>query len=206
LVGLKNSLRKAILLRIQIDNDVSGSITSVTKEFLSDYDTSPRSYWIPKDVNGEPTTSEVIKTKAEAIQLAVETSDYIERFHGKDGFAHYATTPSSMGVLPDNVKISTDKVFQSYVKDTITKSIKKNSKWILNNKGTGIVLNFDGTKGFIPIQNSKGEKIEFLFVDDPSQIGSQTIESTEYNEPGTGRPLTIISPYDFGDSEVDLDQ
>ena len=206
LVGLKNSLRKAILLRIQRDNDVSGSITSVTKEFLSDYDTSPRSYWIPKDVNGEPTTSEVIKTKAEAIQLAVETSDYIERFHGKDGFAHYATTPSSMGVLPDNVKISTDKVFQSYVKDTITKSIKKNSKWILNNKGTGIVLNFDGTKGFIPIQNAKGEKIEFLFVDDPSQIGSQTIESTEYNEPGTGRPLTIISPYDFGDSEVDLDQ
>ena len=84
------------------------------------------------------------------------------------------------------------------------KSIKKNSKWLLNDKGTGLILYFEGTKGDLPIINKNGDKIEFLFVDDPSQIGKQKIKSTDYLEPLTGLPLDVV-PMELSETEMMID-
>jgi hypothetical protein len=205
LVAIKSNLRKAVLLRIQKGDSTSSAIKSVTTEFLADYNTREKTFWVPKDVNGEEVTPDLVYNKAELIKLAVENTDYLERFHGEDGFAHYATTDGSLGTLPDFAAVSTPKVFNAYVKDTMIKSIKKNSKWLLNDKGTGLILYFEGTKGDLPIINNNGDKIEFLFVDDPSQIGKQKIYSTEYLEPLTGLPLEVVSPMEFSETEMTID-
>ena len=205
LVAIKSNLRKAVLLRIQKGDSTSSAIKSVTTEFLADYNTREKTFWVPKDVNGEEVTPDLVYNKAELIKIAVENTDYLERFHGKDGFAHYATTDGSLGTLPDFAAVSTPKVFNAYVKDTMIKSIKKNSKWLLNDKGTGLILYFEGTKGDLPIINKNGDKIEFLFVDDPSQIGKQKIYSTEYLEPLTGLPLEVVSPLAFSETEMMID-
>ena len=204
LVAIKSNLRKAVLLRIQKGDSTSSAIKSVTTEFLADYNTREKTFWVPKDVNGEEVTPDLVYNKAELIKLAVENTDYLERFHGEDGFAHYATTDGSLGTLPDFAAVSTPKVFNAYVKDTMIKSIKKNSKWLLNDKGTGLILYFEGTKGDLPIINSNGDKIEFLFVDDPSQIGKQKIKSTDYLEPLTGLPLDVV-PMELSETEMMID-
>ena len=204
LVAIKSNLRKAVLLRIQKGDSTSSAIKSVTTEFLADYNTREKTFWVPKDVNGEEVTPDLVYNKAELIKLAVENTDYLERFHGEDGFAHYATTDGSLGTLPDFAAVSTPKVFNAYVKDTMIKSIKKNSKWLLNDKGTGLILYFEGTKGDLPIINNNGDKVEFLFVDDPSQIGKQKIKSTDYLEPLTGLPLDVV-PMELSETEMMID-
>ena len=205
LVEMKSNLRKAVLLRIQEGASTSDAIKSVTNEFLADYNIREKTFWVPKDVNGETVSQDLVYNKAELIKLAVESSDYLERFHGEDGFAHYATTEGALSTLPDEIKVSTDKVFNNYVKNTMIKSIKKNSKWLLNNKGTGLILYFEGTKGDMPIINSNGDKIEFLFVDDPSQIGKQKIKSTEYIEPLTEFPLMVVDTMGFSETNIDIE-
>ena len=205
MVDMKASIRKAVLLRVVNGTSTSTAIKNVTEEFLADYSTKEKTFWVPKDVNGEGVSQDIVYNKAELLKLHIENTDYLERFHGEDGFAHYATTDGSLSTLPDFVAVSTPKVFNTYVKDTMIKSIKKNSKWLLNDKGTGLILYFEGTKGDLPIINKNGDKIEFLFVDDPSQIGKQKIYSTEYLEPLTGLPLEVVSPMEFSETEMTID-
>ena len=57
----------------------------------------------------------------------------------------------------------------------------------------------------MPIINSNGDKIEFLFVDDPSQIGKQKIKSTEYIEPLTEFPLMVVDTMDFSETNIDIE-
>ena len=163
------------------------------QQFLEDYDTSQTTYLIPNNVNGVDVSKEAVINKADRVLLSVEKSDYLKRFMGDD-FTHYATTLSSAESLPDEIKVSDDKTFNAYVKNRMTDSIKKHSKWLLNGTSTGIVLYVELAGGkIIPIQNSKGEKIEFFFTPQKDQDPSIR-NSIELVEPGTQKNLIDFDP------------
>ena len=177
--GLQETLYKAVLIRTSKTGDLDNSIKSVTQEFLRDYVISDnKTFFIPRDVNGTSVSVGAVKIKAEAIQLAVEQGNYLDRFHNND-YKHYAT-------MADENDLS-DEV----VKNNIKKSIQKHSKWLLNDTSTGIVLYFDSANGVMPVVNSEGKKIEFLFL------------NSEFIEPETNAELPVLPDQNFGLNEYD---
>lgn len=188
--AVEDTLYRAALIRIDRGDGVNDAANSVSKEFLSDYHIDPgKTYFIPVDVNGKRVNVGVVQTKAEAIELAVQDGDYLDRFMEKD-YTHYADDR--------DLELLSKKDINIKMKSTI----KRNTVWLLNNKSTGLVLYFKTNDGPIPIANSKGQKIEFYFTD---QVGQdKNIFSTEYIEPGTGLPLTVIEPYDVFGGEQEL--
>jgi hypothetical protein len=198
LLSLQKTLYSAALNRVVNSNfkiTPTQAVESVTKEFKADYDTSPRTFFIPKDVNGIPVNIPAVKDKADALLFSVEKSDYLERFHGEDGFGHYGTLVGFQNALPENIKLSTKETFDSFVKEKMVNSMKKHSKWLLNNDSTGIILYVDLANGTIPIVNAKGEKIEFFFADMPNK--NKNIKSTDMVEPVTGVPINIFNTQNY---------
>jgi len=193
ILSLRDTLYKAALHEINKGENYDTATGNAVKQFLEDYDTSQRTYLIPNNVNGVDVSKEAVINKADRILLSVEESDYLKRFMGDD-FTHYATTLSSAESLPDEIKVSDDKTFNAYVKNRMTDSIKKHSKWLLNGSSTGIVLYVELAGGkIIPIQNSKGEKIEFFFTSQKDQDPSIK-NSIELVEPGTQKNLIDFDP------------
>ena len=193
LLSLQKTLYSAALNRVVSSNfkiTPTQAVDSVTKEFKADYDTSPRTFFIPKDVNGIPVNIPAVKDKADTLLFSVEKSDYAERFHGKDGFAHYATLVGFQNALPENIKLSTKETFDAYVKNLMVNAMRKHSKWLLNKDSTGIILYVDLNNGTIPIVNNNGEKIEFYFADIPNK--NPKIKSIDSIEPGTGLPIRLL--------------
>jgi hypothetical protein len=198
LLSLQKTLYSAALNRVVNSNfkiTPTQAVDSVTKEFKADYDTSPRTFFIPKDVNGVPVNIPAVKDKADALLFSVEKSDYAERFHGTDGFGHYAELIGFQNVLPENIKLSTKETFDSFVKEKMINAMKKHSKWLLNNDSTGIILYVDLNNGTIPIVNKKGEKIEFFFANMPNK--NPKIKSTDMVEPVTGVPINIFNTQNY---------
>jgi hypothetical protein len=193
LLSLQKTLYSAALNRVVNSNfkiSPSQAVDSVTKEFKNDYDTTPRTYFIPKDINGVPVNIPAVKNKADALLFSIEKSDYAERFHGKDGFSHYGTLAGFQNVLPENIKLSTKETFDAFVKEKMINSMRKHSKWLLNNDSTGIILYMDLANGTIPIVNAKGEKIEFFFADISNK--NPKIKSIDMVEPVTGVPISVF--------------
>ena len=187
--AVEDTLYRAALIRIDRGDGVNDAANSVSTEFLSDYHIDPgKTYFIPVDVNGKRVSMGVVQTKAEAIELAVQDGDYLDRFMEKD-YTHYADEKDLELLSKKDINIK------------MKSAIKRNTVWLLNNKSTGLVLYFKTADGPIPIANSKGQKIEFYFTD---QVGQdKNIFSTEYIEPGTGLPLTVVEPYDvFGGEQA----
>ena len=206
ILDIRNTLYKAALHEINVSGlSVDKAATKVTDQFLSDYTTSPETYFIPVDVNGTPTNKEAIIDKADRIKLAVETTDYIDRFFSDGNFTHYAKSGISLKSLPDEIRLSTDEVFNSYVKDKMKTAMKKHSKWLLNSSSTGITLYVETATGTIPIINSKGEKIEFFFTK-PKDQDPSIKNSIESFEPGTGNKLIEFeepSVSDYGENIIE---
>jgi hypothetical protein len=194
LLSLQKTLYSAALNRVVNSNfkiTPSQAVDTVTKEFKADYDTSPRTFFIPKDVNGVPVNIPAVKDKADALLFSVEKSDYAERFHGTDGFGHYGTLVGFQNVLPENIKLSTKETYDAFVKEKMINAMKKHSKWLLNSDSTGIILYVDLANGTIPIVNAKGEKIEFFFANMPNK--NPKIKSTDMVEPVTGVPINVFN-------------
>jgi hypothetical protein len=217
LLSLETTLYNAALNKVVTQGmSTSNAVQEVTDAFLADYDTTQRTYFIPKDINGVPVVVEDVKDKADALLLSIETEDYAERFHGKDGFSHYATLAGFQNALPDNIKISTPEIYNAYVKDAMLNAIKKNPKWLLNSDSTGIVLYVDLANGTIPIVNKNGEKIEFLFTKPISRTGGEFIDyffdekmrklqGTEFIEPGTGLKITLFNNQDLRETTYNIE-
>jgi hypothetical protein len=216
LLSLETTLYNAALNKVVTQGmSTSNAVQEVTDAFKADYDTTQRTYFIPKDINGVPVVVEDVKDKADALLLSIEKDDYAERFHGKDGFAHYATLAGFQNALPDNIKISTPEVYNSYVKEKMLNAMKKNPKWLLNSDSTGIVLHVDLANGTIPIVNASGEKIEFLFAKPISRTGGEFIDyffdekmrklqGTEFIEPGTGLKITLFNNQDLRETTYNI--
>jgi hypothetical protein len=198
LLSLQKTLYSAALNRVVNSNfkiTPSQAVDTVTKEFKADYDTSPRTFFIPKDVNGVPVNIPAVKDKADALLFSVEKSDYAERFHGTDGFGHYGTLVGFQNALPENIKLSTKETYDAFVKEKMINAMKKHSKWLLNSDSTGIILYVDLANGTIPIVNAKGEKIEFFFTNMPNK--NPKIKSTDMVEPVTGVPINIFNTQNY---------
>jgi hypothetical protein len=184
LLSLEKTFYDAALNRV-VNNKISTSkaVEQVTDAFKADYDTTPGTYFIPKDVNGVAVNNADVKDFADTLLFSIEKSDYAERFHGKDGFAHYGTLSGFQKALPENIKLSTKETFDAYAKEKMINAMRKHSKWLLNKDSTGIVLHVELNNGTIPIVNADGKKIEFLFANMPVN------ERNERIEPGTGLPI-----------------
>jgi hypothetical protein len=196
LLSMEKTFYNAVLNKV-VNNKITpaNAVKEVTDQFLADYDLTQKTYFIPKDIGGIPVNKEAVKDKADAILLSLEKSNYLENFHGKDGFGHYGTLAGFQNALPENIKMSTKETFDSYVKEKMISSMKKHSKWLLNSDSTGIVMYVDLANGSIPITNAKGEKIEFLFADIPNK--NPKIKSIDMVEPGTGKPLLLFQDSDL---------
>lgn len=173
---LQDTLYRAVLVRIDRGDDYNDAIKSVTKEFLSDYTIAPsKTFFVPADINGKRVSQIQVFTKTEAIELEIENkeSGYLDEFMGKDGYAHYASNTEVKGLSGSDIKLR------------IKSAIQNDSKFLLNDTSTGVVLHFtwyDGT--MVPVVNANGEKIEFSFLD------------TKYVFPGTNKEMTLVEDYD----------
>jgi len=207
LLSFEDTLYNAALNRVVNSNfktNRTSAVKAVTDEWKADYDTTQRTYFIPKDVNGIPVSIPGVKDKADAILLAVENTDYLEQMHGKDGFSHYAEISGFQNSLPENLKLSTKETFDTYVKGKMISSMKKQSKWLLNRDSTGIVLHVELANATIPIINKNGEKIECLFADIPNK--NPNIKSTDMVLPVTGYALPPLfqDPNDFKETNYNI--
>jgi len=173
---LQDTLYRAVLVRIERGDDYNDAINSVTKEFLSDYTIAPsKTFFVPADINGKRVSQIQVFTKTEAIELAVEDKQgtYLDEFMGKDGYAHYASNTEVKGLSGSDIKMR------------IKSAMQNDSKFLLNDTSTGVVLHFtwyDGT--MVPVVNAKGEKVEFSFLD------------TKYVFPGTNKEMVLVEDYD----------
>ena len=197
--SIQDTIYKSALFRIQNkrmspDDAVSLSVNEFIKDY---YIPSSQTYFIPADVNGVTTNRMLIEDKAEAILLEVEKGDYLDRFHGKDGYMHYA---KFAGV---------ENLTEEKVKDRIKSTIKNHSKWLLNADSTGIILYADYANGTYPVINANNQKIEFFFVDTDNNKG---ILSTELKFPATKDNIELIDyadpygAYEYEEITVDENQ
>ena len=157
-----------------ISEAVSNAVTSFTKDYFIAPD---KTFMIPADVGGKFVNQPIIYDKSQALKLMVETGDYLTRFHGEDGYMHYAALSGIENLSEEDVK------------KKIEFTIKNHSKWLMNGDGTGIVLNAEFTNGTYPIVNANGDKIEFFFTDTPNDKG---IFSIELKAPVTGEDIDLI--------------
>ena len=197
--SIQDTIYKSALFRMQnkkipMDEAISSAVNEFTKDY---YIPSSQTYFIPADVNGDETNRMIIEDKAEAILLEVEKGDYLDSFHGKDGYMHYA---KFAGI---------ENLSEEKVKDRIKSTIQNNSKWLLNSDSTGIILNTEYANGTYPIVNANGQKIEFFFVDTDNNKG---ILSTELKFPVTGNDIELIDyadpygAYEYEETVIDENQ
>ena len=188
ILSIQASVYKSALQRVKNGEGVSEAVDNAVNSFTKDYFIAPgQTFMIPVDVGGDYVNQTIAYDKSQAIKLMVETTDYITRFHGEDGYMHYAALAGVENLTKDQVKTRMEFTIKNY------------SKWLMNGDGTGIVLNSEFTNGTYPIVNANGDKIEFFFVDTPNDKG---IYSIELKAPVTGEDIDLIPYSDVGSFEL----
>jgi len=181
--NIEDTIYKAALYRMKYKQmDMSEAVTSASKEFLRDYRIpASETYMIPIDINGKRTNPILLEQKLEAVLLHIETTDYIDKFMGEDGYMHFA---EFAGV---------ENLTEEQVRNRVLSTIKNNST-ILNNKDlTGAIVYADFANGKYPIVNAKGDKIEIYFTPTENNKG---IMSTELKYPVTGEDIILVDESD----------
>jgi len=181
--NIEDTIYKAALYRMKYKQmDMSEAVTSASKEFLRDYRIpASETYMIPMDINGKRTNPILLEQKLEAVLLHIETTDYIDKFMGEDGYMHFA---KFAGV---------ENLTEEQVRNRVLSTIKNNST-ILNNKDlTGAIVYADFANGKYPIVNAKGDKIEIYFTPTENNKG---IMSTELKYPVTGEDIILVDESD----------
>jgi hypothetical protein len=195
LASIQSAVYKSALQRVKNGENISEAVSNAVTSFTKDYFIAPdKTFMIPADVGGKFVNQPIIYDKSQALKLMVETGDYLTRFHGEDGYMHYAALSGIENLSEEDVK------------KKIEFTIKNHSKWLMNGDGTGIVLNAEFTNGTYPIVNADGKKIEFFFVDTPNNEG---IYSIELKAPVTGEDINLIpftsdvGAYEFEETNYD---
>jgi len=180
LLSIQEAVYKSALIRVRDGESIDVAVDGAVNDFNKDYKISPeQTFLAPADVNGKFVNQMIVFEKAEALQIMVENTDYIDRFHGEDGYMHYATLA---GI---------DDLTEEQVKERINFTIKNHSKWLNNADMTGAILYAEFANGTHPIVNANGDKIEFSFTDQPNDKG---IYGIELKAPVTGEDIEL-TPY-----------
>jgi len=195
ILSIQAAVYKSALQRVKEGESINEAVDNAVTSFTKDYFIAPdKTFMIPVDVGGKFVNQPIVYDKSQALKLMVEDTDYLTRFHGEDGYMHYATLA---GI---------DNLSEEDVKKKIEFTIKNHSKWLMNGDGTGIVLNAEFTNGTYPIVNANGDKIEFFFTDTPNDKG---IFSIELKAPVTGEDIDLIpftsdvGAYEFEETNYD---
>ena len=181
--NMEDTIYKSALYRIKYKQmNINEAVTSASKQFLNDYRIpASETYMIPADVNGKRTNPILLEQKLEAVLLHIETTDYIDKFMGEDGYMHFA---KFAGI---------ENLTEEQVRNRVLSTIKNNST-ILNNKDlTGAIVYADFSNGKYPIVNAKGDKIEIYFTPTENNKG---IMSTELKYPVTGEDIILVDESD----------
>jgi len=181
--NMEDTIYKATLYRIKYKQmNINEAVTSASKQFLNDYRIpASETYMIPVDVNGKKTNPILLEQKLESVLLHIETTDYIDKFMGEDGYMHFA---KFAGI---------ENLTEEQVRNRVLSTIKNNST-ILNNKDlTGAIVYADFANGKYPIVNAKGDKIEIYFTPTENNKG---IMSTELKYPVTGEDIILVDESD----------
>jgi hypothetical protein len=195
ILSIQAAVYKSALQRVKEGESINEATDNAVKSFTKDYFIAPdKTFMIPVDVGGKPVTQPIVYDKSQALKLMVETGDYITRFHGEDGYMHYAALAGVKNLSEEEVKKRMEFTIKNY------------SKWLMNGDGTGIVLNAEFTNGTYPIVNANGDKIEFFFTDTPNDKG---IYGIELKAPVTGEDIDLIpfqsdvGAYEFEETNYD---
>ena len=195
ILSIQAAVYKSALQRVKEGESINEAVDNAVTSFTKDYFIAPdKTFMIPVDVGGKFVNQPIVYDKSQALKLMVEDTDYLTRFHGEDGYMHYAALA---GI---------DNLSEEDVKKRIEFTIKNYSKWLMNGDGTGIVLNAEFTNGTYPIVNANGDKIEFFFTDTPNDKG---IFSIELKAPVTGEDIDLIpftsdvGAYEFEETNYD---
>ena len=181
--NMEDTIYKSALYRIKYKQmNINEAVTSASKQFLNDYRIpASETYMIPVDVNGKKTNPILLEQKLESVLLHIETTDYIDKFMGEDGYMHFA---KFAGI---------ENLTEEQVRNRVLSTIKNNST-ILNNKDlTGAIVYADFANGKYPIVNAKGDKIEIYFTPTENNKG---IMSTELKYPVTGEDIILVDESD----------
>jgi len=194
-LSIQKSIYKSALQRVKEGESINEAVENAVTSFTKDYFIAPdKTFMIPVDVGGKFVNQPIVYDKSQALKLMVEDTDYLTRFHGEDGYMHYA---KFAGV---------DNLTEEEVKKKMEFTIKNHSKWLMNGDGTGIVLYAEFTTDTKPVVNADGKKIEFFFVDTPNDKG---IYSIELKAPVTGEDIDLIpftsdvGAYEFEETNYD---
>ena len=187
-LSIQAAVYKSALQRVKEGENIDEAVDNAVNSFTKDYFISPdKTFMIPVDIGGKFVNQPIVYEKSQALKLMVENTDYLTRFHGEDGYMHYATLAGVENLTEEEVKKRMEFTIKNY------------SKWLMNGDGTGIVLNSEFTNGTYPIVNANGDKIEFFFVDTPNDKG---IYSIELKAPVTGEDIDLIPYSDVGSFEL----
>ena len=181
--NMEDTIYKAALYKIKYKQmSISEAVESSSKQFLNDYKIpASETYMIPTDVNGNKTNQILLEQKLEATLLHIETTDYIDKVMGEDGYMHFA---KFAGI---------ENLTEEQVRDRVLSTIKNHSV-VLNNKDmTGAIVYAEFANGKYPIVNANGDKIEIFFTETENNKG---IMSTELKYPVTGEDIELVQESD----------
>ena len=196
LLRTNEALLKAVLIRADKNTSIEDAVESVTKDFLNDFVINDDiTLLIPKTINKIPVPVVAVQNKNEAILIGIKDTspgNYLERFHGEDGYMHYAASSNINIQLPPSMGFAKTGVSEEQIKKDIEFTIRNSSKWINNSNMTGAVLHadFGGTAGLQPIENADGQRIEYSFTKQPNQ--NPLIKDTASVYPVTGDVLPLL--------------
>ena len=196
LLRTNEALLKAVLIRADKNTSIEDAVESVTKDFLNDFVINDDiTLLIPKTINKIPVPVVAVQNKNEAILIGIKDTspgNYLERFHGEDGYMHYAASSNINIQLPPSMGFAKTGVSEEQIKKDIEFTIRNFSKWINNSDMTGAVLHadFGGTAGLQPIENADGQRIEYSFTKQPNQ--NPLIKDTASVYPVTGDVLPLL--------------
>ena len=98
------ALLKAVLLRADKNTSIEDAVESVTNDFLNDFVINDDlTLLIPKNINNIDIPVAAVQNKNEAILIGIKDTlpgNYLERFHGEDGYMHYAASSNINIQLP----------------------------------------------------------------------------------------------------------
>ena len=196
LLRTNEALLKAVLIRADKNTSIEDAVESVTNDFLNDFViNNDITLLIPKTINKIPVPVVAVQNKNEAILIGIKDTspgNYLERFHGEDGYMHYAASSNINIQLPPSMGFAKTGISEEQIKKDIEFTIRNSSKWINNSNMTGAVLHadFGGTAGLQPIENADGQRIEYYFLKQTNQ--DPLIKDTASVYPVTGDVLPLL--------------
>ena len=167
---VNKGIYKSVLLRIARGETIEDAVESASQDFLNDFTVNDeKTMFTPVDVMGVTVPLQASDIKRQGIIDAIKFTDVLDTFMGEDGYAHLATMTNGENLTEEEIR------------KKILFTARNYPRWINNGDMTGAVLQYELSGANRDIVNSKGQRIEFYFTDQPNQ--NPDIKSTEFTFP-----------------------